>query len=321
MPTPHPTVPDRLFQHARKLAAPCCSPEGLACATVPSATFAHDIQPVRSRPFQEWLARTFFTEHEVVPSRYALRSATGMLEALASDPATPRRSLDLRVSSTGNPLAPASMLLDLARPQGDAIEITAAGWNVIEPRSPFRRSSNAQPLPEPTPVHDSATPSRIALPGFALHPACLAWLLAALRTAGPYPILILQGPSASGKTMLARMLRNLIDPASSSVCRHPRSPRDLMRLAWNNYVLVFDHVIRFPEGIADSLCRLSSGAGFAFDETPDGSDVLIRLQRPVILTSPSAASVQFTRLRNRAPRRRPSRHRTPCPPQRGRSDR
>jgi hypothetical protein len=298
MPTPHPTVPDRLLQHARKLAMPCCSPEGLACAAVPIATFAHDLQPVRSRAFQEWLARTFFGEHEVVPSRYALRAATSMLEALASDPAAPRRSTQLRVSSTGNPLHPESILLDLANPQGDAVEITAAGWTVTEPHGPFRRSRTAQPLPAP--VHHAAAPSRIALPGFALHPACLAWLLAALRPTGPYPILILQGPAAAGKTMLARMLRTLIDPASSSVCRHPRSPRDLLRLAWNNYVLVFDHVTRFPGDIADSLCRLSSGAGFAFDEFPDGSDALVSLQRPILVTAPSAASGHFHQLRNRA---------------------
>jgi hypothetical protein len=97
--------------------------------------------------------------------------------------------------------------------------------------------------------------------------------------------------------MLARMLRTLIDPASSSVCRHPRNSRDLLRLAWNNYVLVFDHVTRFPDDIADSLCRLSSGAGFAFDEQTDGSDALVRLQRPIILTTPRCDSAN---LRNRA---------------------
>src|ERR1019366_2709323 len=44
---------------------------------------------------------------------------------------------------------------------------------------------------------------------------CLAWLLAALRTHGPYPILILRGPSGCGKSLAARILRTLIDPSAS----------------------------------------------------------------------------------------------------------
>src|SRR5690349_18831212 len=149
MPTAHPTIPDRLFQHARRLAGPFLSHEGLACASTPFAGFTHDVQPLRSRLFQEWLARTFLAEHEAALSPYALRSVTEMLQALATDPETPRRSIDLRVSSTGNPLRPDSILLDLANPQGDAVEITAAGWTVTTSPIAFRRGRTAQPLPEP----------------------------------------------------------------------------------------------------------------------------------------------------------------------------
>lgn len=295
---PNSTVPDQLFQHARRLAAPFLSHEGLACATVPLAAFASDGQPIRSQLFREWLARTFYTEHEIFPSPHALRAAIALLEALAANPETPRRSIDLRVSSTGSPLRPDAVVLDLANRAGETVQITASGWTVDTPPIPFRRSRNAQPLPNPEPDSPGDSPAPFSLPGFeALHPACLAWLLAALRPSGPYPILILQGPHASGKTLLARMLHSLVDPASSSVCRAPRNQRDLLRLAWNNFVLVFDHATALSTDIADSLCRLSSGAGFSFDDKPDGSDTLIRFARPVILTTPRCESAQ---VRNRA---------------------
>ena len=86
--------------------------------------------------------------------------------------------------------------------------------------------------------------------------------------------------------MLARMLRSLIDPATSAFCPRPHTERDVMRLAWNNFVLAFDDSGDLPPAVLAALCRLSSGASFEFDQSAYAADSLsILLQRPIILTA------------------------------------
>jgi len=88
-------------------------------------------------------------------------------------------------------------------------------------------------------------------------------------------------------------LRSLIDPSASLFCPRPRTERDVMRLAWNNYVLAFDDCADLSLGVLAAFRRLSSGASFECDQSAYGSDSLsIRLQRPIILTAcdDSAAS-------------------------------
>src|SRR5262249_42702887 len=99
-------------------------------------------------------------------------------------------------------------------------------------------------------------------------------------------ILVLKGPAGSGKTLLARKLRTLIDPATSAFSPLPRTEHDLMRYAWNNYVVALDHANRLPAKVAGALCRLSSGAPFDFQRFNSNDSVAIRLQRPIILTIP-----------------------------------
>ena len=45
----------------------------------------------------------------------------------------------------------------------------------------------------------------------------IAWLTAALRPVGPYPVLVFNGEQSSGKSTLARILRLLIDPGQRAL--------------------------------------------------------------------------------------------------------
>ena len=277
----NPTRSEQLFNHALRNSTPCCSPEGLPCALVPLTPFAQDLLPVRSVLFRDWLADTFHREHDLIPSLLQLRGAVRLFEAKARRSELPPQSIALRLSHRGEPFDPAAILIDLCNGAGESIQITTEGWQVVSStRRAFRRSRTQQPLP---PAAEAATslPSQLRLP-----PAALAWLVCALRPIGPYPILLLKGPAASGKTMLARMLRDLIDPSASSFCPRPRTEHDVMRLAWNNYVLAFDDSADLAPGVVAALRRLSSGAPFEFDQFGFTADSLsIRLQRPIILTA------------------------------------
>jgi hypothetical protein len=117
--------------------------------------------------------------------------------------------------------------------------------------------------------------------GFVL---VVAWLLAALRDHGPYPVLVLAGEQGSAKSTLSSILRSLLDPNTAPLRALPREDRDLFIAANNGYVLAFDNVSGLPAWISDTLCRLATGGGFAVRQLyTDQDEILFDAQRPIIL--------------------------------------
>jgi hypothetical protein len=49
----------------------------------------------------------------------------------------------------------------------------------------------------------------------------VAWLLATLRAGGPYPVLAISGEQGSAKTVLSKLLKDLVDPSATP----PSTPR------------------------------------------------------------------------------------------------
>ena len=53
-------------------------------------------------------------------------------------------------------------------------------------------------------------------------PLVIAWILAALRPKGPFPVLNLYAEQGAGKTTIARKLRELIDPDAAPMRSEPK---------------------------------------------------------------------------------------------------
>ena len=114
----------------------------------------------------------------------------------------------------------------------------------------------------------------------------VAWLLAALRPTGPYPVLVLTGEQGSAKSTCARMLRALVDPHEAALRAPPRNEHELFIAARNAHVLAFDNLSTVPAWLSDALCRLSTGAGFAARKLyTDDEESVISAERPVLLNS------------------------------------
>ncbi len=112
----------------------------------------------------------------------------------------------------------------------------------------------------------------------------VAWLLAALRSAGPYPVLAISGEQGSAKTVLSKLLRALIDPNAAPVRSLSRKERELMIAANNGYLLAFDNLSGLPVWLSDSLCRLASGGSFAVRQLyTNDEEVLFQAARPILL--------------------------------------
>jgi hypothetical protein len=70
----------------------------------------------------------------------------------------------------------------------------------------------------------------------------VAWLLAALRPGGPFPLLAISGEQGSAKTVLSKLLKALIDPNAAPVRATVRDGRELMIAANNGHLLAFDNL-------------------------------------------------------------------------------
>lgn len=168
-----------------------------------------------------------------------------------------------------------SIIFNLGNAGGDTIELMPGGWKIAG--SPARAASRTRTVaglpypdePSSLPVNFLTFRSLLNLNGQDDWDRCLCWLLAALRPEGPYPILVVTGPKASGKTTAALLLRSLIDPAQFPLIPLTSNERHIGLLAQFHWVLAFDEV----KSVAS---HLSSGIQAA--------------NRPVILVVPADAN-------------------------------
>jgi hypothetical protein len=178
--------------------------------------------------------------------------------------------------------------IDLANPERQIVEVSASGWS-IQDRAPvlFRRPRGVLSLP--TPARGAGLIELRVLLGIeddATWQLLVAWMLAAMRPRGPYPLLCLHGQQGSAKSTRARILQSLLDPSAADLRAEPRDNQDLIIAATNGWVVALDNLSSIPPWLSDSLCRLASGAGMSKRELySDNDEIIFKAQRPVILTS------------------------------------
>ena len=234
---------------------------------------------VRSRGFRLWLQLRYLDEHGGAPNHEALQSARDTIEAKARFKAQ-ACEVYRRVGAANG-----ALYLDLCNPKWQAIEVDSKGWRTVDrPSVRFIRSRTARELPNPE-SGDGISHLRpflnLAEGDFTL---AVAWLLAAFRDKGPYPVLVLTGEQGSAKSTCARMLRSLVDPSEAPLRSVPRNERDLFIATRNAHVIALDNLSAVAAWLSDALCRLSTGGGYAARELfSDDEEVVISAERPLIL--------------------------------------
>ena len=236
--------------------------------------------PVRSMRLRSWLRRKHYEATGAAARTGPITSALDLLEARAQFDA-PRRAVYLRVAEHDG-----RIYLDLCDEHWRVAEIGPDGWQVIScPPVRFRRAAGMLPLPMPMRGGSIETlTSFLNLRSRGDFVLVVAWLLAALRHGGPYPLLAVSGEQGSAKTVLSKILRALIDPNAAPVRTAPREERDLFIAAGNGHLLAFDNLSDVPDWISDAFCRLASGGSFAIRQLyTDRDEMLVEAARPIIL--------------------------------------
>jgi hypothetical protein len=168
------------------------------------------------------------------------------------------REVHVRVAGDGD-----DVYIDLGDPGWHAVRIAGVGWSVVKsPPVRFRRTPDMRALPFPergTPI----TALKEFLPNVSEGDFTLivAYLLAALRPAGSYPVLAVMGEQGTAKTTFLRILRALIDPSRVMTTPLPSSGRDLFINCRNSHAQAFENVSNLSDAMSDHLCRVATGGG------------------------------------------------------------
>jgi hypothetical protein len=248
-----------------------------ACITVEGH---RETWPIRSKRFRSFLRRCHYQATGEAASAAEIRSALGLLEARALFDG-PERTVHIRTAEHDG-----HIYLDLADQYWRAVDIGPNRWRVIgSPPVRFRRPAGMLPLPVPE-RGGSIESLRcfLNLPSRNDFVLIVAWLLAALRADGPYPLLAISGEQGSAKTVLSKLLKALIDPNAAPVRALSREERELMIAANNSHLLAFDNLSGLPVWLSDALCRLATRSSFAVRQLyTDDEEILFEAARPILL--------------------------------------
>ena len=263
------------------------SPDGEVFATM-SINGHQKTYLIKSQKVRQLLTGSFYKRFNKPPGAPALMDALGVLEAKAIFDGNEYPVFTRVAGLEGN------IYLDLCNDQWEVVEVTTSGWRIIS-ESPvkFIRSRGMRAIPTPVKGGSVDELNKFLNVHADQWKLIVGFLLACLRPTGPFPILIVQGEQGSGKSILCRILRKLVDPFSALLKTLPKDERDLMIAAKNSWVLAFDNLSGLSLWIADALCRLSTGGGFATRELyTDSEEVIFDYQRPQMLNGIDNISVR-----------------------------
>jgi hypothetical protein len=237
--------------------------------------------PIRSRPFQLFLLRTYYRETGESPGAQAIRAALELFEAKALFDGE-ESPINLRVANHRG-----KFYLDLCDRAWRAVEIDADGWRIVDRPPPrFHRTRGSQSLPAPErggSLEELRPFLNVDHQGWTL---IRAFLVAAFRAGLPYPILVAKGEQGAGKSTACRVINSLVDPRTAALRGVPREVRDLTAAARNSWLVCFDNLSHLSDELADAACRLATGGGFGGRELySDHDEAVFDATRPLVFNA------------------------------------
>lgn len=275
-------IADDLVALARSQAELFHAEDGICFARLkarPRAIYRLDTQA-----FAEWIGYAYYRDTEGehgtgrAASDTAIRTARVVLTGIAKNDGEERK-VYLRAARHDE-----TYYLDLGDPTWRAVEITAAGWRIVDdPPVCFWRSGTLRPLPDPTPGALDLLWAYANIPA-AARPLVLAWMMEAWRPETPFPVLELIGQQGTAKSSTQSCIRDCVDPNAVNLRAAPKSVEDLFVSAGSNWLTSLNNLSHLTANMQDALCSLATGGGFAARTLYTNADeTLIDAKRPVAI--------------------------------------
>ncbi|CTQ56844.1 Superfamily II helicase [Roseibium album] len=255
------------------------SPEKTAYATIEVNGHKEHLR-IESAAFQRWAIGRFYKATGGAAAGQLLTDVLRVLSVRAIEDGPCHQAM----MRTG--WADDASWLDLCDDGWRAIKITAHGWEVItDPPVKFIRSETMLAFPEPEHGYLIEEFRQFVNAEDDDYRLIVAWLVAVLwGRASAYPVLALGGEQGSGKTMITRFIRTLVDPTDVPVLTEPRNSKDLVVQSKCGLVLSFDNVSSVESWFSDAICRLATGSNIMMRKLhTDAEPFWFRGARPVLL--------------------------------------
>lgn len=240
---------------------------------------------INSRDFKGYVFRESMRRLEKPPSRGQYEAIVDMAQAFAlcSKPVEVSVRCAVKEDCT---------YIFLGDEQWRVVCVNADGWQVRSmSQCPvlFRRLRNMTALPIPE-RGGNIEQLRPFLPfpsgdeGARLFVLFVGFLVSALRGGSQHLVLVVRGEKGSGKSVLLRISRELVDPTTQPKRRPPREERDIASAVSNNYLIGYDNVSRIPREISDALASVVTGGGCAGRSLyTDDEEFVVGGSRPMML--------------------------------------
>lgn len=233
-----------------------------------------EVLKIRSRNFKRWLASLFWKETKKAIGSEALQSALQVLEG--------KSLFESKCYELHNRVARHEDCLWYDLGDGTVVKINEGGWEVVEdPPILFRRLPHQKPQVHPEKGGRLAEILDFVNLGSDEEKLVLqVCIVADLIPDFPHPVLALHGSQGSGKTLLYKLLKDLIDPSLIKTMSAPDSLREFIQLASHHWVIFLDNLSVLSNWLSDAFCRACSGDGFSKRELySDDDDVVYSFQR------------------------------------------
>lgn len=232
------------------------------------------------RTFHSTLVRIYREKYDLVPPRAAMTMVTDGLRAQCDD--QDPQTAHLRTGSVDG-----HVVIDLGRGDGKVVIAKPDGWS-IEDTSPilFRRNALVGELPMPDQAGTIKDLSDALHIGDEVFPLVLGWMVAFLIDWVGQPILHLAGEAGAGKTLLAKIIKSILDPSPVPVQGEPATAENWARVLSSSQMIVLDNLSAVNQRTSDLLCRAVSGDGQVKRELYRNTDVVVtKYRRSIIVTA------------------------------------
>ncbi|HEX9677756.1 hypothetical protein [Nitrososphaera sp.] len=237
---------------------------------------------INSIGFKHWIARMYYGEKQATLSSEDISAVLNILKGKAVYDGT-RRHIEIRAAEEDS-----TIYYDLTNTKWECVKVTRDGWTVEQAPVLFARHSNNAPQAEPVTEYPPDIIDRflsltnITNDGHKLLLKC--YLVSLFIPNIAKPILITAGEQGSGKSLLERSVKGIVDPSAAEKLSFPKSPAELTQQLSHNYVALFDNVSRLDDWQSDELCKAVDGSGSSKRMLySDDDDIIYNFRRCILL--------------------------------------